>query len=461
MNLNKTNNIIEFEINQEDIKDPYFTLGEIARELNYYFFISNNREEKYNIIIKNIPVFINWIIKSRTNFEYLLKLYQFLDKRFKVYLPQKKIRNIKNILNNYNRNRIDLDNDKILYYKKILKLYQRINKKFKKLKVFFDKKENYREIKYSSLADLYFLQGFDNFSLKGEDTFLNKWIEGTILNDNISYKIAFILGRYYYRVAENEIKLVKNLGLSKKIVSWLKKIQIENFITLFREITISYFHLLRKRQDLNNPKESEKSNPLKLDHLIRYRRIIEKLLDVFYFESETTINNNNINNKMIQFCFMSGFLVRNSPIKKSMSTYKKLNFPQKNEYTKLLYDLGKMVRMISEYELEEFQSHSFKNIIKKFQDLNHSNILYILLHVSKILIRNWLKNVQNILGKGTNDDLIKIKYIYTKRYHDIIYRFLHLDQNKKFDKYAGPIVFMIGFSSIPIKSNQNSKKVKK
>ncbi|MGQ4876289.1 MAG: hypothetical protein ACP6IY_19685 [Promethearchaeia archaeon] len=422
-------------------KAPYYYLGKIARRLNNYFNIMNE-EDKFNIIIKNMPHFIDWIEKSRTNSDQLLKLYNFLNKRFNIYLPDKKIRFYKNAINNQAKGLAELDSSQIERYKKLKRIYQDIKNYFDEIKDFFQN-GSISNINYSQYAFLYFLQGYDDY-IKGGDKFIESWIEDTFINERTEYKLAFILGRYYYRVAERELQIINNLGLSKDIFSWLKNIRTSNFLKLFKRITISYFHSLRKDDSgFYGIDKNDKEERSYFDHLVRYRKIIEDL----FIELESNKNEGNISEKFLSLCFMAGFLIRRFPDNISMGKYDQLNIPIKNDVYKMIYDLGSLVRRISEYEVNKFGSHSYKNVITKFKDLNYNSIAEFLRYISKILIRNWLANAYKYVNNVKNTDHNHISYNWSDLYHRAMLNFLKLyRKSPKFDKHIGSITFMISYT---------------
>jgi len=454
-NSNSKNNV-----KNNHIKTPYYTLGEIASSLNNYFLVvKEGKSKENNIIIKKLPQFIDWIEKSKSNKKQLLKLYNFLKRRFEIYLPLKKLRSYKAIIKNWQVNASETKEKAIEYYDKLIKLYYELDNKFKKLAKIFDEM-NIDKIEYVSRAHLYFMQGFDG-SIYGKDDFIDSWIINSFMKNSPYYELSFTLGRYYYRTLDREVRLIGNLGLSKHLITWSKKINSTNLLSLFKKINISYFHSLRKFE--NGPQSAEENITLEnlkisLDNLSRYRKKIEELFD----ELEKPDNSAEKNNNLIQFCFICGFLAHSLPENIKNGNYDKFYIP-KNNVVKLIYDLGSLMRYICEFEIDELKSRSFKNVISNFRGMNRENILNILLYISKMLIRNSVKEAQEIIkNKGhmsnfaqDNQKIKSVGYKYSTLYQRILLKFIRSYNNDiKIDKYISSITFMLGYSYKGIRNKQ-------
>ncbi|MHA1757648.1 MAG: hypothetical protein ACTSVV_12815, partial [Promethearchaeota archaeon] len=410
-------------IREETKKAPYYTLGLIARKLNDFFKIINEENQKeWNIIVKNIPQFIDWIEKSKTNKIFLLRVYNFLYRRFNIYLPYKKIRNYKNFIEK-NKNTSEIAKLQLIkQYKQIINIYYELQESFEGIQNFFTD-NNVEKLKYSPYNFIYFMQGYD-FYMKGDDKFLDAWIKDTFIENITEYKLAFILGRYYYRAADRELRLIRNLGLSKQIISWTKTLSVLNFVKLFRKITISYFHSLRKEEP---ERQTETETKQYLDNLSRYRKIIEDLFEKF---EESTNDNRKISDKIIQFCFKNGFLIRTFPENIKRKKDDEFLAIPKNDIIELIYDLGKIIRFTSTYEKEELKSHSYRDVIKYFRNIDSESILNFMQYLSKIFIRNWLKNASKFLNKKEPEIHEKVNYNWSEFYQNILFKFLNSYQKQ-------------------------------
>jgi len=463
-NLSQANEISEISISN--------LLGLGLNKLNLFFkYESPDLKTKCNVITKYLPGFIKWMRKAQYNSSYIQTLYRFIERRFKIYLPWKKIKNIKEEIELSENNKLELTNDEINRKKTILGIYYDLNKIITKLKDIIENK-NINNIKFTSLSELVMLIGYDGFDYKEFENYkplginlTESWLENSYINQNLIYKICFNLGHYYLKAAENELLNVGNLKLAKYLISAINRVSGDIFtlIKIFMQINISYFYSLKKigKQIENKLEEEwqthEKEYPGSMDPLHNYRILIEHLLINLYKNtiiiSNSLISKNEIpyDSKLLKFSFMAGFLIRTYPQKLleklSEDKYYNLNIPHE-DYTKLLYDVGKLLRIAIEYEIQELETYSYHKIISNYKQVDNK-VLDFLNYILKIKIFECLNKVNKFIKSDLQDESLNSPYMYdeldlTQR---IILQYIknYLIKNNK-NKFSSIMSFMLGFS---------------
>lgn len=432
---------------------PFYLLGETAYELHNYLCDNSIPKKNHTIIMKRMPYFFEWIERSTNHKEYFVKLYEFLRNRQKFYLPIKKL---KRKASTKEQAKLESESRSI----QTKRAYKRINDNLKKVSKYIEENLDYSG--YNGYLN--FLKGFDNREIF-EDRFLQSWIGDTFIERFPILKLSFYLGYYYFKVSEVEIRKIRNLGLTKKLLATLNQLKSDNLMDLFKKVNKTYFYCIRPIEKGDN------SSSKGFDSIVNLRINITDLLIKIYESDQKNIKQIQISDDLIRLSFSWGFLVRKISTEVDQGDYSELSLP-KNNINEFNYDLGKLLALTTRFEISELGSRSYTNQVGNVRNYRGSSIHKIFFQINYILIRNWIINQIKLLkSKSKSIEKKEVKNAEKVTYspsipdysnfnlaHRAILRFIkHFDEIKDQSVEIANFAFMLGYISIPMMKKQLKK----